>query len=71
MESGLTSGDIDATLSISFLIGNLPKENAFNVRRIIPLNECCSPVYHVAHHETTLHPSVDLSISAAIRYRQT
>ncbi|KAL3793113.1 hypothetical protein HJC23_005615 [Cyclotella cryptica] len=31
MESGLTSGDIDAMLSISFLIGNLPKEKAFNI----------------------------------------
>lgn len=69
MESGLTSGDIDAMLSISFLIGNLPKETAFNVRQIIPLNECCSPVYHVAHHETTSRPLVDLSISASIRYR--
>lgn len=31
MESGLTSGAIDHLLSVSFLIGNLPKETAFNV----------------------------------------
>jgi hypothetical protein len=36
IESGLTSGAVDHLLSISFLIGNLPKDTAFNVSAHLP-----------------------------------
>jgi hypothetical protein len=47
MESGLTSGAVDHLLSISFLIGNLPKDKAFNVSAhftslIVGIMDCSS-----------------------------